>query len=104
MPLLDRPHTSETRITLNALAPYIAALHQQDLLEEAEILRRVKLVRGSQPNVPAWRRALGSGARGLSGLFALAARSLDPSVVAKHAEAEHAGPGQDGHGARAMAA
>jgi hypothetical protein len=67
---------------MNALAAYIAVLHQQDLLEEAELRRRVKLVRGSQPRVPAWRRGLGSGARGLSSLFASAARSLDPSVEA----------------------
>jgi hypothetical protein len=84
---------------MNALAPYIAALHQQDLLEAAELARKVKLVRGSQPNVPAWRRGLGSGARGLSGLFAVAARSLDPSV-----EARGANRGRDDRGARAMAA
>jgi hypothetical protein len=65
---------------MNALAPYIAALHQQDLLAEAELLRRAKQSQASQPSVPAWRRSLGSGARGLSGLFAWAARSLDPSV------------------------
>ena len=41
---------------MNALAPYIAALHQNDLLEEAELRRRIKLARGSQPTVPAWRR------------------------------------------------
>lgn len=68
---------------MNALAPYIAALHQQDLLHEAELLRRAKHSRASQPNVPAWRRSLGSGARGLSGLFAWAARSLDPSIGAE---------------------
>jgi hypothetical protein len=84
---------------MNALAPYIAALHQQDLLEEAELLRRVKAIRGSQPSVPAWRRGLGSGARGLSGLFASAARSLDPSV-----EARHANRSREDRGARAMAA
>ena len=88
---------------MNALAPYIAALHQQDLLEAAELARRVKLLRGSEPTVSAWRRGLGSGARGLSGLFALAARSLDPSVEAKGIEANQAGRGHDGHGARAMA-
>lgn len=84
---------------MNALAPYLAALHQQDLLEEAELIRTVKLLRGSQSRVPAWRRGLGSGARGLSGLFAFAARSLDPSV-----EAERAGRSHDGRGARATAA
>ena len=83
---------------MHALAPYIAALHQQDLLEAAELARQVKLVRGSQPSVPAWRRGLGSGARGLSGLFASAARSLDPSV-----EARQANRGRDERGARAMA-
>lgn len=85
---------------MNALAPYLAALHQQDLLEEAELRRRVKLARDSQPRVPAWRRALGSGARGLSALFAFAARSLDPSV-----EAERYGHGRaEGRGTRAIAA
>lgn len=67
---------------MNALAPYIAALHQQDLLEEAEIRRKVKLVRASQPQVPAWRRSLGGGARGLSLVLAAAARSLDPTTDA----------------------
>jgi hypothetical protein len=85
---------------MNALAPYIAALHQQDLLEEAEIRRRVKLSHGAQPNVPAWRRRLGSGARGLSGLFASAARSLDPSVESPRSGSHPA----DGRGARVMAA
>ena len=83
---------------MNALAPYIAALHQQDLLEEAEIRRQVKLARGSQPSVPAWRRGLGSGARGLSGLFASAARSLDPSD-----ELEQSRRSTEGRGVRAMA-
>jgi hypothetical protein len=64
---------------MNAFGPYLIALHQQDLLEETALRRRVKLSQGSQPSVPAWRRSLGSGAHGLSGLFAFAARSLDPS-------------------------
>jgi hypothetical protein len=57
---------------MNVLVHYLAALHQQDLLQEAELRRRSKLVNASQPSVPAWRRALG-------GLLASAARSLDPS-------------------------
>jgi len=65
---------------MNALAPYLAAIHQQNLLEEAELVRLVKLSRASGPTVPAWRRNLGGGARRLSGLFASAAISLDPSV------------------------
>ena len=57
---------------MNALVPYLAALHQQDLLEQAELRRRSTLVNTSQPSVPAWRRTLGA-------LLASAARSLDPS-------------------------
>jgi hypothetical protein len=68
---------------MNALAPYIAAIHQQNLLEEAELFRLVKLSRSSSPEIAAWRRGLGGGARRLSGLFASAARSLDPTVEAQ---------------------
>ena len=70
---------------MNAFVPYLLALHQQDLLQEAELGRRAKLSQASQPSIPAWRRSLGSGARGLSGLFASAASSLDPSVRAERA-------------------
>jgi len=65
---------------MNALAPYIAALHQQDLLEQAELLRRVKELPQRPTTVAAWRRGLGSGARRLSGLFAGAATRIDPSL------------------------
>jgi len=58
---------------MNAFVPYLAALHQRDLLDEARLLRRQKLAENVQPKVPAWRRSLGSA-------FASAARSLDPSV------------------------
>ena len=58
---------------MNVFVPYLAALHQQDLLEQAFFDRRAKLAQDSQSSVPAWRRGLG-------GLFASAARSLDPSV------------------------
>jgi len=61
---------------MNAFVPYLAALHQRDLLDEARGLRRQKLAQASQSNVPAWRRSLGSA-------FASAARSLDPSVDAE---------------------
>jgi hypothetical protein len=57
---------------MNALVPYVAALHQQDLLEQAELRRRAKLSTTSEPRTPAWRRRL-------SGLLSSAARSLDPS-------------------------
>jgi hypothetical protein len=65
---------------MNALAPYLAAIHQQNLLEEAELGRLVRLTRSSRPEIAAWRRGLGGGARRLSGLFASAARSLDPTL------------------------
>ena len=53
--------------------PYLIALHQQELLQDAELSRRAKLSEASRPAIPAWRRSL-------SGLFASPARSLDPSV------------------------
>jgi len=71
---------------MNALAPYIAALHQQNLLEQAEMDRLARQSRSSKPEVATWRRGLGGGARRLSGLFASAARSLDPTVEAEHAK------------------
>ena len=58
---------------MHAFAPYLLALRQQDLLAEAELARRAKLASKSQPGVPAWRRSLG-------GVFAYAARSIDPSL------------------------
>ena len=58
---------------MHALAPYLLAQYQKDLLAEAEIARRAKLAAKSQPGVPAWRRSLG-------GVFAYAARSIDPSL------------------------
>ena len=56
---------------MNAFLPYLLALHQQDLLEQAELHRRAKLAEGSGPSVPSWRQRLG-------GLLPSAARSLDP--------------------------
>ena len=67
---------------MNALAPYIAALHQQSLLEEAALDRLARLSRESKPEISGWRRGLGGGARRLSGLFASAAHTLDPSAEA----------------------
>lgn len=57
---------------MNVYGVYLAALHQQDLLEQAQLYRRAKLAPASQPTA-AWRRTL-------RGLFVSAARSLDPSV------------------------
>ena len=71
---------------MNALAPYIAALHQQNLLEQAEQDRLVRQSRSSNPEIAAWRRSLGGGARFVSGAFASAARSLDPRAEAERAK------------------
>ena len=76
---------------MNALAPYMAALHQQNLLEEAELLRQARRSRASNPGVAAWRRGLGGGARRLSNVFASAARTLDPAAdkaAARHRTSE----------------
>jgi hypothetical protein len=72
---------------MNAFAPYVAAIHLHDLLQEAEVARRAKLATASEPSIPAWRRGLG-------GILAAAARSLDPSLGERSA---------NGRGARAMA-
>jgi hypothetical protein len=72
---------------MNAIAPYIATIHLQDLLRQAEIDRRAKLASASQPSIPAWRRGLGWA-------FASAARTLDPSIGDRASK---------GRGARAMA-
>lgn len=61
---------------MNAFVPYLAALHIEQLREDARAARRAKLARHSQPRVSAWRRGLGSA-------LASAARSLDPSAGAE---------------------
>jgi len=71
---------------MNALAPYLAAMHQQNLLEQAELDRFARRSRASNPGIAAWRRNLGGGARRLSGAFASAARSLDPRTEAERAK------------------
>jgi hypothetical protein len=81
-------HTNSEFHLMHAYGIYLMALHQQDLLEEAEISRRVKLAQRSQPGIPAWRRGLG-------GVLASAARSIDPSIGERSAK---------GSGARALAA
>ena len=73
---------------MNAFVPYLAALHQQDLLEQAQVYRRGKLSTSSQRGVPAWRRSLG-------GVFAAAASRLDPTVSVERSAALPAGRGAD---------
>jgi hypothetical protein len=58
---------------MNALVPYLIARHQRELIEQAELRRRAKLVAASHVVVPMWRRSIGW-------LLASAARSLDPEV------------------------
>jgi hypothetical protein len=72
---------------MNALTPYLAAIHQQDLLQEAAALRQVREYRASKPEIAAWRRGLGGGAQRLSGLLASAATSLDPTVGSPRSKA-----------------
>ena len=64
---------------MNVFVPYLAALHQHDLLEEAAMLRIARRAQLADPGSSPVRRALGVGARSLSGLFALAARAIDPN-------------------------
>ncbi|HET9851277.1 MAG TPA: hypothetical protein VFP56_02080 [Candidatus Limnocylindrales bacterium] len=73
---------------MHVFAPYLLAIHQQDLIAAAEVDRRAKLAHGGQLGVAAWRRGLG-------GFLAFAARSLDPSIEARRTAR--------GRGARALA-
>ena len=70
---------SSENLAMNAFGPYLAAIHLQDLLDDAAFERRARLAQKGQSGVPAWRRGLGS-------LFVSAARSLDPSVEAKRSQ------------------
>jgi hypothetical protein len=78
---------------VNPIGPYLAAVHLQDMLDDAAIERRARLAGKGQHAVPAWRRSLG-------GVLASAARSLDPSVEAEPI----ARRSRDGRRARASAA
>ena len=66
---------SSENLAMHIFGPYLAAIHLQDLLDDAALERRARLARKGLSGVPAWRRGLGS-------LFVSAARSLDPSVEA----------------------
>ena len=65
---------------MNVFVPYLAALHQRDLLEEACLGRIARRAQLANQDVPAWRRLLAAGVHRLSGLFASAARTIDPKV------------------------
>lgn len=72
---------------MNVYGIYLAALHQQDLLEQAQLYRRAKVATHSQAT-PAWRR-------GLSSVFATAARRLDPAVSVERVAPLSGGRGTD---------
>lgn len=72
---------------MNAFVPYLAALHQQDLLEQAEFARRLKLAPTTN-SVPAWRKRL-------SDVLASAARQVDPTVKVVRVEPLASGRGAD---------
>lgn len=72
---------------MNVYGIYLAALHQQDLLEQAQLYRRAKLATKPQ-QTPAWRRTL-------SGALTSVARSLDPSVEIEVTEARPAAGSAD---------
>ena len=82
---------STENLVMESFGPYLAAIHLQNLLDDAALERRAKLARKGQAGVPAWRRGLGS-------LFVSAARSLDPSVEAESR------PSQSASASRARAA
>ena len=77
---------------MDALTPYLAAIHRQELLDQAEARRLARAARSTGTDVPAWRRSLGS-------LFASAAGTLDPSIDTTTARRTST----PGSGARAMA-
>ncbi len=58
---------------MDAFTPYLAEIHRQELLDQAEARRLANAARSTGTGVPAWRRSLGS-------LFASAAGTLDPSI------------------------
>ena len=77
---------------MNPFTAYAAAIHLQELRDEAELARRAKLARSASAAVPAWRRGLG-------GILASAARVADPCI-----ELVNARRARDESGARAFAA
>ena len=73
---------------MNPMTAYVAALHLQDLLDDAERSRRARLAEHAQASVPAWRRSLG-------GLFVSAAKSVDSSIEVEYRKPLPSGRGAD---------
>jgi hypothetical protein len=79
---------------VDAFTPYLAEIHRQELLDQAEARRLANATRNG--SVPAWRRSLGS-------LFASAAGTLDPSIDTTTATRTSGRSSGSRRGARAMA-
>jgi hypothetical protein len=79
---------------VDAFTPYLAEIHRQELLDQAEAQRLANVARTG--DVPAWRRSLGS-------LFASAAGTLDPSIDTTTARRTASRSSGSRRGARAMA-
>jgi hypothetical protein len=58
---------------MNPYTPYLAAMHLQEVLDEAALDRRAKLAKSDTARLPAWRRSLG-------GILVSAARVADPCI------------------------
>ena len=65
---------------MNVFVPYLAALHQHDLLEEAALVRIARRAELANQDVATWRRLLAAGTNRLSDVLASAARTIDPAV------------------------
>ena len=81
---------------MDAFTPYLAEIHRQELLDQAEAQRLANAARANGAGIPAWRRSLGS-------LFASAAGTLDPSIDTTTARRTSGQPSGKRSGARAMA-
>jgi hypothetical protein len=65
---------------MNALTSLLVAEHLNDLMQEADANRRVKLLDGARnTRVPAWRRLVARSARGASVAFGAVATRLEPT-------------------------
>jgi hypothetical protein len=80
---------------VDAFTPYLAEIHRQELLDQAEAQRLANTAR-TTGTVAAWRRSLGS-------LFASAAGTLDPSIDSTTARRTSGRSSGSRSGARAMA-
>ncbi len=81
---------------MDAFTHYLAEIHRQELIDQAEHRRLTNAARAARHGVPAWRRSLGR-------LFASAAGTLDPSIDTTTARRTAGRSSGSRSGARAMA-